>query len=664
MFRGRRTADLFAPSLLMPSNTTLQTPSSASTRPGRVPARRSARWERPLAAGAALMAALAAHGQVPFTEESSVRGLIYPMQGYPPGFGFYGTGCGAADLDGDGDQDVILLGRSTGQVGIFENDGSGHFTDRSAPLSGIANLPGASSFATADYDGDGIVDIFITRVSGGTSRLYRGLGNLTYQNVTGASGIDTTGRLSKCCAWGDFDNDGWVDLYVGNYVFPTSDRTLLQNQLFRNKGDGTFEEVGVALGVASDGATLQPVWTDADRDGWLDLYLSNDRGPYPEEPPNQFFRNTGGGFMDLTDTCGAGGSLFSMGLACGDWNRDGWPDFYCTNTTDVVAPLMGAFPLYLSTGPGQWMEGQDAWGVAFPSTPAPGGSNSWGWGCLFFDWNNDGWQDLFVCLQFDAERLYQGGPTPPAVDVAPLVAVTGPNSLSTYGCAVLDADGDGDLDLLGNPMGANVTLRINHEGETRAWVRFRVKGRWPNTAAIGAAVEGFAGSDRWYQEILAGGNNYLGQNEQVIHFGLGSNDHLDTATVRWPSGGPTRPLSSVPAGHTWMLIPPEDLGDANGDGVVDAADRLLLCRWLGAAVQPGREPMDFDGNWTIDGADADAFAAAHGHVASDLDGDGHVGGADLGQLLAGWGGSSCAADINGDGSVNGADLGILLSNWG
>ncbi len=610
----------------------------------------------------AATAAMPVVAQVPFTQEAVSRGINYSVQGNPTVSGFYGYGCGAADLDGDGDQDVIVLGRSNGQVGIFENTGGGTFVNRST-TSGIANLPSGSSFATADFDGDGRTDIFITRVDGPTSRLYRGLGNFTWSNVTTAAGIDTTGRQSKSCAWGDFDNDGWVDLYVGNYVYPGSNPTLWENQLFRNKGDGTFESVGALRGVNTQGATLQPIWTDADRDGWLDLYLSNDRGNVPGAPPNQLWRNIGGTFVDVTPTCGAGLPLCSMGLACGDWNRDGLPDFYATNTVNSSPPLYGAFPLLLSQGSATWSQGQAAWGVAFPSSPPPQGNNSWGWGCMFFDWNNDGYQDLYVCLDFAPNRLYQGSPTPPAVDVAPAANITGLAANGNYSCAHLDADGDGDLDVLINPLATTAQLHINHEGETRSWVRFRVKGRWPNTAAIGANVDAVSGGLILYQEILAGGNGYLGQNEQIIHFGLGSETTLATATARWPSGGPSRAFSNVPAGTQWTLYPPEALGDADTDGDVDAADRAQMCEWLGQPVQPGREMMDFNGDWQIDSADASLFAQLHGQVVSDLNGDMQVDGADLGALLAGWAGKSCLLDLNGDGYVDGADLGVLLANW-
>ncbi|MDP2325810.1 MAG: FG-GAP-like repeat-containing protein, partial [Gammaproteobacteria bacterium] len=430
----------------------------------------------------------------------------------------------------------------------------------------------------------------------------------TWANATTASGIDTAGRLSKCCAWGDYDNDGWVDLYVGNYVFATANLTLIENQLFRNKGNGTFESVGVALGVNSRAATLQPAWTDVDRDGWLDLYLSNDRGVATGAIPNQLWRNVGGTFTDISQSSGAGVALNSMGLALADWNRDGFPDFYFTNTVPND-PLSGiGFPLLLSQGPASWQQAQELWQVARPVASSAGGDASTGWGCMFFDWNNDGWQDLYVCILQKPNRLYQGGPTPPAVDVAPAAGIAGSTAFATYGCAYLDADGDGDLDVLLNPMGTNAQLYINEEGQNRSWVRFRFKGRWPNTAAIGASVQAHASGGLWYQEILAGGNNYLGQPEQVIHFGLGKSPGLETATARWPSGGPSRAFTNIPAGAVWTLYPPEALGDADLDGDVDAQDRALLCAWLGTSVVPGREMMDLTGDWQINGSDAAAFA--------------------------------------------------------
>lgn len=609
-----------------------------------------------------LAASSVATAQVPFTEEAATRGLTYQVATLPLQTTIWGEGCGAADLDGDGDQDLIFLGAANGQVGIFENLGNGAFANRSA-TSGIANLQACSSFATADYNGDGKLDLFITRVNGQMSRLYRGTGPFTWSNVTLASGIDTSGRVSKTCAWGDYDNDGWVDLYVGNYAFNTPDFSLYENQLFHNKGDGTFEEVGVALGVNSRAYTFASIFTDVDRDGWIDLYLSADRGQ--NGIPNQLFRNTGGAFQDISVGSGANVGINSMGVASGDWNGDGLPDFYCTNTVPSNPNSGTGFPLLLSGGGNTWTQQQWAWGVGAPSLSGGTGDitdGSTGWGAMFFDWNNDSWQDLYVVLYTAPNRLFQGGPTAPATEVGAAAALTG-STLATYGCAHADVDNDGDLDVVLNPHGTTVKLYINHEGSTRSWARFRIRGRWPNTAAIGAWVEGTAGGKTWYQEFASGGNTYLGQNEHVVHFGLGSLTQLDAATVKWPSGGPQRQLSNVPAGSVWTLYPPEELADGDRDGDVDAVDRALLCTWQGP-VLPGREMMDLNGDWHIDGADIALFVATHGSVACDLNGDGTVNGGDLGLLLGSWGAkAACADDLNGDGAVDGGDLGLLLSNW-
>lgn len=616
-----------------------------------------------LVAFAGLTMTFASHAlaQGVFTEDASSCGIAYPVQGSPGLWNMYGYGCGAADLDGDGDQDVIILGRSNGQVGLYENLGNGTFANRSATC-GITNLQYHSGFATADYNGDGKLDICITRIQGETTRLYRGLGSFTWADATFPAGIDTTDRNSKSCAWGDYDNDGWVDLYVVNYVTANPDLTYQENQLFRNKGDGTFEEVGVQLGVNSRSYTFQAVWTDVDRDGWIDLYLSTDHGAN-RNIPNQLFRNIRGKFVEIGPESGTDVGLNSMGLACGDWNRDGLPDFYLTNTNPTIPETGIGYPLLLSEGANHWNQGQYVWDVAYPATMPRSGNYSTGWGCMFFDWNNDSWQDIFVVFQQDVNSLLQGGPTPPAIDVAQAAGIQGVANQHKYGCAFLDANGDGALDVVQNPMGTNARLYINHQTNPNTWVRFKVKGQWPNTAAINAQVEGQMGGQIWYQEVLAGGNGYLGQNEQVIHFGLGSASALDAATVRWPSGGPTRQLSAIPAGHQWTLYPPEVLGDGDGDGDFDAQDRALLCAWAGAVV-PGRERMDMNGDWQINNIDAALFGSQHSLLMCDLNGDATVDGADLGALLGAWSTSSCLADLNGDGLVDGADLGLLLGNWG
>jgi enediyne biosynthesis protein E4 len=615
----------------------------------------AARFHSGLAfASIVLTAGLARAGDiVPFTSEAGSRGLNFTMMPYPPISGYYGFGCGFADFDSDGDRDVIVVGAANGRVGLFENVG-GTFIDRSL-TSGIFPMTALSSFATADYDNDGDEDLLLTRVIE-PSGLYRNDGNFTFTEVTFAAGIDTA-RLAKGACWGDYDGDGWIDLFICNYFYFFGPPGASENQLYRNNGDGTFEDVAPALSLNSDGASLEAVWTDYDRDGDLDLYVSNDRGPYAGFPANELYRNDGGTFTDVSQSSGADARLFSMGLACGDLDSNGRVDFFCTNTTDPAPPLFGAFPLLLGSPKGTFTQAQDLWGVAHPTT-------NWGWGSTFFDWNNDGRLDLYVHDQFSPNSLFQNNGRPPLVDVAAAAGIEGSN-LASYCSAFGDVDGDGDIDVLMNNMGEAVTLFINKEGEKRNAVSFRVISTASRAAAVGANASLTVGKTTLYRESYAGGNSYLGQNELNLHFGLDAATTATSAVVRWPANGPTRTFSSIPANHTWTIYPPAKLGDGDQDGDIDAADRVALCDALGN-VEPGTELFDFDGNFVVGSSDVMALKTlflAAGLKWSDLNGDNHVDAADLAIILGAWGSTDCVKDLDGSGEVSATDLSILLGDW-
>jgi hypothetical protein len=595
---------------------------------------------------------LAGDRPLPFTEEAALRGLVYPMMPAPQWQGRDGFGCGFADLDGDGDPDAILLGRADGLVGVFENQG-GLFVDRSA-TSGITPGVVSVAFAAADYDGDGDVDLFLTRHEW-PNALYRNDGGFQFTEVTAKSGIEYhDDRHARCAVWGDFDGDGWLDLFVANYV--RSDGSFVPDELYRNRGDGSFEEVAAARGVLSLGLTYAAAWTDVDRDGDLDLALAQDRGQLPTVDENRLYRNDGGAFTDVSGALGFQLGLCSMGMACGDIDADGDVDYYVTNSaTSSAPPLAGQFPLLLNAAPGPFALGQVAWGIAKPQTVGDG------WGACFLDWNNDGRLDLYVNAQVGPNALLTQGEAPPMTDLAAALGVTG-SGMWSYATAFADIDGDGDADLLLNDIGTPAKLYINHEGERRHWVELRIRGRWPNRQAIGATVEMQVGTAIRYRELQAGGNSYLAQHEVVLRIGLDDAALADAATVRWPSGGPVRELSGIPGDRRWTIYPPEELGDADRDGDVDLADRAALCAQFGR-VEPGSEALDMDGDFELGLADLALQRARDARLGADFDGDGAVGGADLALLLGAWGTKACLPDLDADGTVTATDLSILLSAW-
>jgi hypothetical protein len=594
--------------------------------------------------GAALAQSVA-----PFTSEHSARGVVYNMTFGPPITAPQdGYGMAVADLDGDDDLDLVLLGRPDGLVGLYANNGNGTFVNRSA-ASGLALSPSGAGLAAFDFDRDGDLDLLIAQKYH-PSRLYRNDGNLAFVDVSAAAGFGFTVPATGTSV-ADFDGDGWLDLYLCTYS------ATEPNKLFRNRGDGTFEDVAAALGVASTGLSYQSVWGDHDRDSWPDLCVSNDRGF--AAVPNKLWRNDAGAFVDISAATGMDVSLCSMGVACGDLTGDARPDYYFTNLPDPQPPLLGVNPLLLSAAKGPFTRGEAEWGVS---------NLKMSWGAIFWDFDNDRDLDLYVNNEFQPNALYRNPGAPPMTDIAAAAAVAGTANLS-FASAIGDLDRDGDLDLLLNNYGGPVRLLMNQEGAQRNWLRLRVAGGGRMRDAIGASAtlvaRGAKGQSlplQW-REVLCGGNSFLAQHETTLHFGLGNATGVASVEVRWPAGGPVRTLTNLPMNARWTAYPPSRLGDVDGDAVVGPLDWAQFAQWGLGPLAPGREMLDFDGDSDIDATDAASFWSAASFTRGDLDGSGAVDASDLATMLGAWGSAGSSADLDLDGSVGAGDLSVLLGAW-
>ena len=605
----------------------------------------------------------AAHAQfVQFTQEAQARGLGYYMAAPEElATGMFGAGCGFADLDSDGDQDVIILGGAlsandpVGTVGLFENLGGGYFTSRSAG-SGIAFMPNASGFAAADYNADGLIDLFITRM-GGYHALYRNSGNFQFAETTAAAGMLDAGP-NMGASWADYNNDGWLDLHICSYNFAVPGFNQ-NDKLYRNLGNGSFQDVSVQLGVSDPGLAFQSVWFDYDRDGDVDLYISHDRGHFAMFPENKLYRNDNSALVNVSAQSGAGVGLFSMGIACGDFDGNSWPDLYVTN---LQGYSKGYNRLLLNQGDGTFVQSAAAAGV-----------DHWksSWGAIFFDFDHNGALDLFVNNQFLPNTLYANPGTFPCTVAN--VGVTG-NTGWSYGSAVGDIDNDGDLDLLTNNLSNQVELFINHHASPeRRSLQYKVAGEHPNLNAIGVAVDTRIGSTWRFREIYAGGNNYEGQNDFTVHVGANAALVADEVIVRWPGGGATRTFTNVPTNVRWNLFPPSRLGDFDDNQTVNLIDFQAYVSCHNQSLIPGFEMMDFDGNWQVNNSDFHLFLNAYDEPLVDCDGDGF---ADLEQILNDPAldededgildacEPDIAGDINGDGAVDVDDLVEIINAWG
>ena len=422
--------------------------------------------------------------------------------------------------------------------------------------------------AAADYDNDGWIDLFVTNY--GRDLLYRNNGDGTFTETGAAAGVAGKGEWSTGAAFGDYDGDGWLDLYVARYLeFDVDDPPLggefcgyrgipvmcgpkglkgAPDILYRNNGDGTFTDVTRAAGVA-DAKLLygfSPVFEDFDNDGDPDLFVTNDAGP------NYYFRNRGDGtFRESALLAGVGYNAqgtaqADMGVAAGDVGGDGRVDLFTTTFSEEY------YPFFRNLGAGGFEEVSQPAGLATKTLPYLG------WATFFLDFDNDGNLDLFVAnghifpqvepsleTYRQPDLLFGGNGEFGFQDVTRQVELDQAPVRSSRGGAFCDYDNDGDLDVLVLAIDDAPTLLRNDGGNRRNWLQFRLAGRRGNRSGIGARVKVVAGSTTRTGRVRSGGS-YLSQNDLRLHFGLGEAAAADRVEVRWPGGG-SQVLTNVQA---------------------------------------------------------------------------------------------------------------------
>ena len=274
-----------------------------------------------------------------------------------------------------------------------------------------------------------------------------------------------------------------------------------------------------------------------------------------------------------------------MAIGVGDFDRNGWPDMYCTQTDEAPGNT-----LLMNNGDGTFDQRNLDFGVA---------SFALSWGATFFDHDNDCDLGIYVCNVIEPDRLYdmQGGPT--AVDIGPAMGIHSDGR--SYNVSTADIDGDGDLDLLIERIPGRIELYINHEGEKRNAIALKVWGDDSNTHAIGAHVRVFAEGFWQSSQVLAGGNTYRTQNSLDQHFGLNADCVAEEIVIDWPSGG-TRTLVNYPANARYEIFPVGRLGDPDGDGMISPAEIAAHVDALGP-VRRGTAIFDHNGDGVIDRLD-------------------------------------------------------------
>ena len=509
-----------------------------------------------------LRAGVAAPDAIRFNEIAQQAGLHFVLENNPtprkhiiesmPG------GVAAFDYNNDGRADIFFTnGASIPSLEkdsskyfnrLFRNDGAMKFTDvtREAGLAGAGYSMGA---AAADYNNDGYTDLFVAGVY--KNILYRNLGNGKFEDVTEQSGIKSD-KWSVAAGWLDFDNDGWLDLFVVNYAHWTPDfdrycgerdRGLrvychpkyfegLSNTLYRNRRDGTFEDVTARAGLAAHiGRGMSVAFADYDDDGYTDIFVTNDN------LPNFLFHNKGDGtFEEVALQAGVALSSYglpvaSMGADFRDYDNDGRPDL---NFTALAGET---FPLFQNLGNGSFRD------VTHQSLLGKLSASRSGWSNGFFDFNNDGWKDLFTANSDVNDLIDLFQPThykqPNSMfanrgngtfqDVS---AEAGFNLARAHrGSAFADFDGDGKIDIVVSALGEPCELWKNVSPGPNRWIILKLVGVKSNRDGIGAKIRLDSQSNHMTTAV-----GYASSSSQGVHFGLGKKEMISRIEIRWPSG--------------------------------------------------------------------------------------------------------------------------------
>jgi len=498
-------------------------------------------------------------------------------------------GCGVAlfDYDNDGWLDIFLVnGTRFEEISpqhapsnfLFHNNRDGSFSDVTQKA-GLARTGWGQGCCVGDYDNDGYDDLVVTYWGGIV--LYHNNGDGTFTDVSEKAGLVQSGptpRWNTGCAFLDYDRDGHLDLFVANYVTfdparapqPGSNQycryfglstgcgpqglTGGTNILYRNRGDGTFEDVSERSGIAVPRGRIEPSFVndqwipvgsyglgvssaDFDNDGWPDIYVACD------SVPSRFYHNNQDGtFEEIGSDIGCalnenGTSQGGMGVGVGDYDCDGWLDIVKTNYSDQTANL------YHNNGDGTFYDAVFQAGLGV-------NTKYLGWGVGIFDFDNDGWPDIFmsnghVFPEVDTRRLhvsfrerkilYRNLGHGRFSDVSAIsgVAVTQPHS--SRGTAFGDFDNDGDVDIAIINMNEPPSLLRNDCRSKNNWLKIKCMGTKSNRSAIGTRVRVVCGQHSQINEVMSG-SSFMSQNDFRLHFGLGLAKQADLVEVRWPMG--------------------------------------------------------------------------------------------------------------------------------
>lgn len=485
-------------------------------------------------------------------------------------------GAAVFDCDNDGFLDVATVNGSSVEnfkkggdlfISLYRQiDGEKTVTPKFENITQSADLTrkGWGMGVTAvDFDGDNFLDLFVTGFNG--NAVYRGKGGCKFEDVTEKTGLKGTGFMTGS-AWADYDRDGDLDVFIPGYVFldlnnlpvfgssktcsyknirvQCGPRGLLgeRDYFYRNKGDGTFEEIAEQIGLADKEKYygLGVVWADYDNDGWLDLYVANDSSP------NYLYKNNRDGtFADVsfetgTNYSGDGSEQGSMGVSFADYDNDGNLDIFVTNFESEQNTL---YRNVLNKG---FMDVSAEAGVAQPAKPFVG------WGTSLTDFDNDGWLDLLIVnghvypqMEYVKSKTSQGFRQPILLhqnlgngkfaDISKASKLRDLPMFSSRGAAFGDLNNDGLIDVIVTNLGDKPLVLLNNSKNENQRVVFKLTQDGKNHDAIGSRITLKTDKRSLMQEVQAGAS-YISQNDFRLHFGFGKDEKIESVEVRWSDG--------------------------------------------------------------------------------------------------------------------------------
>jgi hypothetical protein len=486
-----------------------------------------------------------------------------------------GPGCAFIDYDNDGYPDILLINgqdfpghphRGATTLKLFHNNGNGTFTDVThkagldVPMFGLG-------VAVGDYDNDGFDDIFVTAL--GQSRLFHNNGNGTFADVTKSAGLWGPNEFSTGAAWVDYDRDGKLDLVVANYVQWTEQGDIYCTldgsrksyctpesykgtpvRLWHNTGGGKFEDATQKAGLGDPTSkSLGITILDYNGDNWPDILIANDT-----QPNKLYLNKKDGTFEERGIFAGVafsedGVARAGMGVDAADYDRSGRPSVLVSNFSNQMVSL------FHNEGNGLFVD------EAPQSEVGRATLVTLGFGCFFFDYDNDGWPDIFVADGHIEEQIEQVQKRVTYAEPAHLFRNLGGGKFQEVtakmgagfaaprvarAAAYGDIDNDGALDIL-LTTNAGPALLFHNEGSSNQSLRIKLVGTKSNRDGIGAVVRVNSGSDKQWK-MLRSGSSYLAQSELVLTFGLGEQKKADSIEIQWPSGQIDK-LSDVDAGQ-------------------------------------------------------------------------------------------------------------------